>query len=136
MPITCSFLVSSSYVTHFIFVAFVILVCGTSYFCCFCLSWLMLCYTLWFIGSGAVLARSSQPLVGLMMNMRRYRKEETLQKNEMLYTWFWSVKIFLWSIWLVEITWTDFSAFVFSNTDEKLVAALCTQLASVRGARR
>ncbi|XP_030962195.1 phosphatidylinositol-3-phosphatase myotubularin-1-like isoform X1 [Quercus lobata] len=43
--------------------------------------------------SGAVLARSSQPLVGLMMNMR-------------------------------------------SNTDEKLVAALCTQLASVRGARR
>ncbi|KAH7537013.1 phosphatidylinositol-3-phosphatase myotubularin-1 isoform X2 [Ziziphus jujuba] len=44
-------------------------------------------------GSGAVLARSSQPLVGLMMNMR-------------------------------------------SNTDEKLVAALCTQLAGVGGKRR
>ncbi|KAJ0101190.1 hypothetical protein Patl1_05961 [Pistacia atlantica] len=44
-------------------------------------------------GTGAVLARSSQPLVGLMMNMR-------------------------------------------SNADEKLVAALCTQLASRGVARR
>ncbi|KAF3434136.1 hypothetical protein FNV43_RR25239 [Rhamnella rubrinervis] len=44
-------------------------------------------------GTGAVLARSSQPLVGLMMNMR-------------------------------------------SNTDEKLVAALCTQLAGMGGKRR
>ncbi|XP_057979515.1 phosphatidylinositol-3-phosphatase myotubularin-1 isoform X2 [Malania oleifera] len=44
-------------------------------------------------GTGAVLARSSQPLVGLMMNMR-------------------------------------------SNADEKLVAALCTQLSGPRGARR
>ncbi|XP_062174382.1 phosphatidylinositol-3-phosphatase myotubularin-1-like isoform X2 [Alnus glutinosa] len=43
--------------------------------------------------TGAVLARSSQPLVGLMMNMR-------------------------------------------SNTDEKLVAALCTQLSGVMGERR
>ncbi|KAJ7974958.1 Phosphatidylinositol-3-phosphatase myotubularin-1 [Quillaja saponaria] len=43
--------------------------------------------------TGAVLARSSQPLVGLMMNMR-------------------------------------------SNTDEKLVAALCTKLGGARGARR
>ncbi|KAG2672318.1 hypothetical protein I3760_13G035000 [Carya illinoinensis] len=44
-------------------------------------------------GTGAVLARSSQPLVGLMMNMR-------------------------------------------SNTDEKLVAALCTQLSGTSGVRR
>ncbi|KAK6233866.1 hypothetical protein QUC31_006272 [Theobroma cacao] len=44
-------------------------------------------------GTGAVLARSSQPLVGLMMNMR-------------------------------------------SNTDEKLVAALCTQLVDGQGSRR
>ncbi|XP_010243361.1 PREDICTED: phosphatidylinositol-3-phosphatase myotubularin-1 [Nelumbo nucifera] len=44
-------------------------------------------------GTGAVIARSSQPLVGLMMNMR-------------------------------------------SNADEKLVAALCTQTASMRGPRR
>ncbi|XP_024030382.1 phosphatidylinositol-3-phosphatase myotubularin-1 isoform X1 [Morus notabilis] len=44
-------------------------------------------------GTGAVLARSSQPLVGLMMNMR-------------------------------------------SNTDEKLVAALCTQLGGAGGKRR
>ncbi|KAI4370690.1 hypothetical protein MLD38_019010 [Melastoma candidum] len=44
-------------------------------------------------GSGAVLARSSQPLVGLMMNMR-------------------------------------------SNTDEKLVAALCSQFAGMKGTRR
>ncbi|KAL5800413.1 hypothetical protein ACOSQ4_033297 [Xanthoceras sorbifolium] len=44
-------------------------------------------------GTGAVLARSSQPLVGLMMNMR-------------------------------------------SNADEKLVAALCTQLAGGRMTRR
>ncbi|KAJ7970528.1 Phosphatidylinositol-3-phosphatase myotubularin-1 [Quillaja saponaria] len=43
--------------------------------------------------TGAVLARSSQPLVGLMMNMR-------------------------------------------SNTDEKLVAALCTKLEGARGAQR
>ncbi|XP_048447622.1 phosphatidylinositol-3-phosphatase myotubularin-1-like isoform X2 [Pyrus x bretschneideri] len=43
--------------------------------------------------TGAVLARSSQPLVGLMMNMR-------------------------------------------SNTDEKIVAALCTKLAGTRGKRR
>lgn len=43
--------------------------------------------------TGAVLARSSQPLVGLMMNMR-------------------------------------------SNTDEKIVAALCTQLAGARETRR
>ncbi|XP_021761354.1 phosphatidylinositol-3-phosphatase myotubularin-1-like isoform X2 [Chenopodium quinoa] len=44
-------------------------------------------------GTGAVLARSSQPLVGLMMNMR-------------------------------------------SNADEKLVAALCTQFASLKDGRR
>ncbi|KAI6669248.1 hypothetical protein NL676_004133 [Syzygium grande] len=44
-------------------------------------------------GTGAVLARSSQPLVGLMMNMR-------------------------------------------SNTDEKLVAALCSNLSGVKGMRR
>ncbi|KAG7608107.1 GRAM domain [Arabidopsis suecica] len=44
-------------------------------------------------GSGAVIARSSQPLVGLMMNMR-------------------------------------------SNSDEKLVASFCTQLAGHKGARR
>ncbi|XP_022938924.1 phosphatidylinositol-3-phosphatase myotubularin-1-like isoform X1 [Cucurbita moschata] len=44
-------------------------------------------------GTGAVLARSSQPLVGLMMNMR-------------------------------------------SNTDEKLVAALCSYLVSVQGPSR
>ncbi|XP_028094057.1 phosphatidylinositol-3-phosphatase myotubularin-1 isoform X2 [Camellia sinensis] len=44
-------------------------------------------------GNGAVLARSSQPLVGLMMNMR-------------------------------------------SNTDEKLVAALCTHLAGAKQTRR
>ncbi|KAF5729439.1 phosphatidylinositol-3-phosphatase myotubularin-1-like [Tripterygium wilfordii] len=44
-------------------------------------------------GTGAVLARSSQPLVGLMMNMR-------------------------------------------SNADEKLVAALCTQLGGGKGTRR
>ncbi|XVE68659.1 hypothetical protein DITRI_Ditri09bG0086500 [Diplodiscus trichospermus] len=44
-------------------------------------------------GTGAVLARSSQPLVGLMMNMR-------------------------------------------SNADEKLVAALCTQLVDGKGLRR
>ncbi|XP_050209825.1 phosphatidylinositol-3-phosphatase myotubularin-1-like isoform X2 [Mercurialis annua] len=44
-------------------------------------------------GTGAVLARSSQPLVGLMMNMR-------------------------------------------SNTDEKLVAALCSQLGGARGRRK
>ncbi|KAK3408874.1 hypothetical protein EUGRSUZ_J01026 [Eucalyptus grandis] len=44
-------------------------------------------------GTGAVLARSSQPLVGLMMNMR-------------------------------------------SNTDEKLVAALCSNLSGVKGTRR
>ncbi|XVE99136.1 hypothetical protein REPUB_Repub03eG0171100 [Reevesia pubescens] len=44
-------------------------------------------------GTGAVLARSSQPLVGLMMNMR-------------------------------------------SNADEKLVAALCTQLVDGKGSRR
>ncbi|XVF75695.1 hypothetical protein PTKIN_Ptkin13bG0207400 [Pterospermum kingtungense] len=44
-------------------------------------------------GTGAVLARSSQPLVGLMMNMR-------------------------------------------SNADEKLVAALCTQLIDGKGSRR
>ncbi|KDP45037.1 hypothetical protein JCGZ_01537 [Jatropha curcas] len=44
-------------------------------------------------GTGAVLARSSQPLVGLMMNMR-------------------------------------------SNTDERLVAGLCTQLGGARGRRK
>ncbi|XP_056169075.1 phosphatidylinositol-3-phosphatase myotubularin-1-like [Syzygium oleosum] len=44
-------------------------------------------------GTGAVLARSSQPLVGLMMNMR-------------------------------------------SNTDEKLVAALCSNLSGLKGMRR
>ncbi|OAY38940.1 hypothetical protein MANES_10G054700v8 [Manihot esculenta] len=44
-------------------------------------------------GTGAVLARSSQPLVGLMMNMR-------------------------------------------NNTDEKLVAALCSQLGGARGRRK
>ncbi|XWS66275.1 hypothetical protein CRYUN_Cryun05aG0185500 [Craigia yunnanensis] len=44
-------------------------------------------------GTGAVLARSSQPLVGLMMNMR-------------------------------------------SNADEKLVAALCTQLVDGKGSRK
>ncbi|OMO95465.1 Myotubularin-related protein [Corchorus capsularis] len=44
-------------------------------------------------GTGAVLARSSQPLVGLMMNMR-------------------------------------------SNADEKLVAAVCTQLTDGKGSRR
>jgi len=37
---------------------------------------------------------------------------------------------------LVEITWIHFYAFVCSNTDEKLVAALCTQLFGVGGERR
>ena len=55
---------------------------------------LFTCYFLIFIaGSGAVIARSSQPLVGLMMNMRRYIEASISSPELCTIFLIWNIKV-------------------------------------------
>lgn len=86
-------------------------------------------------GSGAVIARSSQPLVGLMMNMRRYIEISILLLDLCMIIWF-----LIWILKVLEVVdsevWYIYFTHFYSTSDEKLVTSFCTQLAGHKGSRR
>lgn len=95
----------------------------------------MLLFFISIAGSGAVIARSSQPLVGLMMNMRRYIEISILLLDLCMIIWF-----LIWILKVLEMVdsevWYIYFTHFYSTSDEKLVTSFCTQLAGHKGSRR